>query len=126
MKFFVWILFILAIIGTFALTNKLKQSGENLASVFSGGGSIHKIFLFEDRAEPLSVTVRPGDEVLFMVIDDSRHTIAEERSSKRGVRLESGEFGAGESYSLSFSGPGTYSFYDRMNLDIRVTITVSE
>ncbi len=122
----VWLLLIFAVAGTFALTKKLEQSGENLASVFYGGGSIHKIFLFEDRAEPVSVSARPGDEIVFMVIDDSRHTIAEERSSKRDARLESGEFGAGESYSLSFSSPGTYSFYDRMNLDIHVMITIKE
>ncbi|MDO8579310.1 MAG: hypothetical protein Q7R72_00355 [bacterium] len=122
----VWIFFILALVGTFVLTKKLGQEGENMASVFLGRGAIHKILLFEDKAEPISVTARPGDEVVFMVLDDSRHTIAEERSSKRDARLESGEFGAGDSYTLSFSNPGMYSFYDRMNSDIHVTIIIEK
>ncbi|HEY4500211.1 MAG TPA: hypothetical protein VJH25_00270 [Candidatus Paceibacterota bacterium] len=122
----VWVFLVLALVGTFVLTKKLGQEGENMASVFLGRGVIHKILLFEDRAEPVSVTARPGDEVVFMVLDDSRHTIAEERSSKRDARLESGEFGAGESYILSFSNPGMYSFYDRMNTDIHVTIIIEK
>ncbi len=122
----IWFFLLLALAGTFALTKRLGREGDNTASVFFGGGTIHKILLFEDRAEPISVTARPGDEIVFMVLDESRHTIAEERSSKRDARLESGEFGTGESYTLSFFGPGTYSFYDRMNLDIRVMITIKE
>jgi plastocyanin len=122
----VWIILLLALAGTFALSKKLGGEGGNIASVFSSGGRIHQISLYEERAEPVLIDARPGDEILFKVMDESLHNIAEERSSKRDARLESGEFGAGESYSLSFSGPGTFSFYDRMNLDIHVMITVAK
>lgn len=120
----VWVFLLLAVAGTFMLTKKLGESGENAASVFFGGASMRKIYLYQERAEPTSITAETGDEIVFMVLDESKHNIAQERSSKRGVRLESGEFGAGESYSLSFAEPGLYSFYDRMNLDIRISITV--
>lgn len=122
----VWMIILLALAGTFALTKKLGQEGENMASVFLGRGAVHKFFLSEGKTEPVSITARPGDEIVFMVLDDSLHNMAEERSSKRDARLESGEFGAGESYVLSFSEPGMYSFYDRMNTDIHVVIVIEE
>lgn len=123
---FLWIFFLLALAGTFAITKKLGQEGENIASVFLGRGAMHKFFLSEGKAEPASITASPGDEIVFMVLDDSLHNMAEERSSKRDARLESGEFGVGESYVLSFSSPGMYSFYDRMNTDIHVVVVIEK
>jgi plastocyanin len=78
------------------------------------------------RAEPIEIEAEIGNEIVFIVLDESRHNIAEERTNKHDARLESGEFGSGESYSLSFSSSGMYSFYDRMNTDIHVVINVKK
>jgi plastocyanin len=59
-----------------------------------------------------------------MVKDKSRHNIAEQRQERRDARLESGEIGKDESYSLVFQTTGTYYFYDRMNQDIQATIVI--
>jgi len=112
--------------GTILLSHRLETSSDNAAAVFFGMGSTREISLYEDRAEPVSVTAGVGDEITFVIRDQSIHNIAEERQSKGDARLQSGEIGPGDSYSVSFAKPGTFYLYDRMNLDIRVTINVEK
>jgi len=125
-KILVWILLLLALVGTFVLTRQLEKGSSNTASIFLGGIHTHEVEIYSDKAVPVSVVAKIGDEIVFKIMDEAFHNIAEQRSSKRGVRLESGELKTGESYILSFSSPGEYYFYDRMNLDINVTITVQD
>ncbi|MBI5133952.1 MAG: hypothetical protein HZA81_01000 [Candidatus Taylorbacteria bacterium] len=120
----VWALMLLAAFGTYVLTRDLEDRGGNAASVFLSADGVHEVYLFRDRAEPVALVVQRGEEVVFVVQDEGFHNMAQERESRGDARLESGEFGMGESYSLVFSNRGEYSFYDRLNQDIRVTITV--
>lgn len=119
-----WVLFIAAGLGTYFLSRNLEGGAHNAASVFLGNGKVFEISLYADRAEPTSVVVRIGDEVIFNVRDDSRHHMAEERTRRDAPRLESGEFGAKESYSLVFQTKGEMSFYDRQNPDIHVSVVI--
>lgn len=124
-KAFLWLFLLLAIAGTFVLTKKIGREGLNAAGAYLSGGSMHKVFLSQSLAKPETITARRGDEIVFIILDDSIHNIAEERTEeRRGARLSSGDLHAGESYSLSFGTAGTYSFYDRMNPEIHVTIVV--
>lgn len=118
-----WLLIIAASVGTYALSHKLEL-GANAAAVFFATGERHELALYADRVEPSQILVRKGEEVVFVVKGDRAHDISEERSQRREARLDSGEIGKGESYSLIFAGAGTFYFYDRMNQDIRATITV--
>lgn len=118
-----WVLFALSLAGTYALSHKIEL-GSMSAAVFLSPGASHEIFLYSERAEPTSLSVRAGEEVVFVVKDDSRHNIAEDRTERRDARLESGEIGRDESYSLVFHGSGDFSFYDRLHQDIRVTVTI--
>ncbi len=120
----VWILFILAIVGTYVLSKNIEMTGGNSASVFMITGRVHEVSLYKERVEPTEVRVRTGDEILFLIKDESRHNIAEDRSRRNDARLESGEFSGAESYSLIFQTKGSMSFYDRMNQDIRITVVV--
>jgi len=120
----VWIFLLLATTGTFVLTKQLGREWGDTASVFLSGGKTHEIQIYSDRAVPVSITANPGDEIIFKIMDNGFHNIAEERSPKRGVRLESGELSEGDSYILSFSKSGMYSFYDRMNVDINLIINI--
>ncbi len=138
-----WSLFILASAGTYILSNRIESgatraaaaldSQSQTASAFSAGdtladglgrGASYEVDLSTGKADPSTVDARPGDEVLFIVKDDSRHDIAEERSQRKEARLESGEIGKDESYSLVFRTPGRFSFYDRLNQSITVTVTI--
>lgn len=124
-KAFLWVFLILAVAGTFVLTKKISREGLNTAGAYLSGNPMHKIFLSQNKAEPETVTVRRGDQIAFIILDDSIHHVAEERTEeRRGARLSSGDLRAGESYTLSFGASGTYYFYDRMNPEIHVTIVV--
>ncbi len=120
-----WALLACAGIGTYYLSNRIESRAElGTAGAFLAGAKSSVVYLTADKAEPDAVEVGVGDEVLFKVKDRSLHDIAEDRSSHRDARLESGEIGKDESYSLVFGVPGSYSFYDRMHQDIRVSVTV--
>lgn len=119
-----WALFVLALIGIYLLSHKIESGSYNAAAAFLSSGTSHKINLFSNRADPVYVSANTGDEVIFVVKDSGRHDISEERSQRKDARLESGEIGQYESYSLIFHTPGTFSFYDRLNQDIRVIVSV--
>jgi plastocyanin len=112
---------------TWYFSRSLETRGTDSASVFLSGSSVVEIVgLYAGKADPTTVSIKAGDSVEFLVKDDSRHYIAERRSeSRRGdARISSGEFGPGESYSIQFNTPGSFSFYDRMNQDISIDIEV--
>ena len=119
-----WSLFAFALFGVFALSHDLTSKTWNAAAVFLSSGVSHEISLYKDSVSPTEITANVGEEILFVVKDDSFHDIAEERTQKQFPRLESGEIQGGESYSLVFQDKGTYSFYDRMHQDLHVTITI--
>ncbi len=121
-----WALLGVALVGTYVLSHRLESGSGNAAAVYLSTGSTREITLFTDRVEPRALSARVGDEIVFSIGDQSIHNIAEERQSRSAPRLESGEIGPGDSYVVSFSVPGVVSFYDRMNLDLRVTVTVTE
>jgi plastocyanin len=87
-------------------------------------GTEYKVNLFRDRAEPSELSVRRGETVTFYSADDTRHDLAEERSNRKDARLVSGEFGSDESYSVTFHDQGSFSFYDRLNPDTNISVTI--
>ncbi len=120
----VWILLAGAMGGTYILTRSIEHRGENGAAVFLATGTVHTINLSSGKVVPSLVHARVGDEIIYTVIDGSRHTIAEERLNRNAPRLESGELMQGESYSLVFKTKGTFYFYDRLDSSITITIIV--
>lgn len=122
--FSVWTLVVLASMGTFVLTRDIEDRADGLAAVYLGMRGFHEISLYQSGADPVSVTVRKGDEVVFVVRDQSYHNIAHERRERGDARIESGELQEGDSYSIAFPASGEYSFYDRLNLDTRITVYV--
>ncbi len=119
-----WVLFIAASAGTFILSRNLESGRGNQASAFFGNTRTHEVSLYQGRVEPTELSVRVGDEVLFIVKDDSLHNMVEERTRRGDARLQSGEFGRGESYSLIFQTKSEITFYDRLDSDIRIDITI--
>jgi plastocyanin len=125
-KAIMWGLVALAGAGTYLLSGSLESRDFNLASVIDSlqEAKSYEIVLYDDRAEPAVLEARAGDDISFVVRGGGTHNLAEERSDLRDARLQSGEFGPGESYTLVFSGKGEFSFYDRQNPDIQVTIRI--
>lgn len=126
-KIVFWTLIICLMAVTWYFSRSLETRGMNTASVFlSDSEASHTISLDSKKVEPVSISIRAGDSVEFVVHDESLHFIAERKTvSRRGdARISSGEFGPGESYSIQFNTPGSFSFYDRMNQDISIDIEV--
>lgn len=126
-KVFFWTLLVILMLVTWYFSQSLETRGTGTASVFlSGSSTTDTVELYAGQAIPTTISVKLGDSVEFVVRDESRHYIAERRSSSRhgDARISSGEFGPGESYSVQFNTPGSFSFYDRMNQDISIDIEV--
>lgn len=126
-KILFWVLLSILMAVTWYFSQSIETRGTDSASVFlSGSSTVDTVELYVGRANPTAVSIQAGDSVEFVVRDESRHYIAERRSSTRhgDARISSGEFGPGESYSIQFNTPGSFSFYDRMNQDISIDIEV--
>lgn len=119
-----WILFSLISLVTYAVSQSMGSGTFDAAAAFLSGEHDIDVVLYADRAEPASVEVETGQRVVFIVGDDSRHDMAEERTQRREARLASGEIEKGDSFSVAFRESGSLSFYDRMNQDIHVSVTV--
>ncbi|HVT74963.1 MAG TPA: hypothetical protein VHD69_00905 [Candidatus Paceibacterota bacterium] len=109
---------------TYAVSQSMGSGTFDAAAAFLSGEHDIDVVLYADRAEPASVEVETGQRVVFIVGDDSRHDMAEERTQRREARLASGEIEKGDSFSVAFRESGSLSFYDRMNQDIHVSVTV--
>lgn len=109
--------------ATLFFSNWIESGRGSAAAAFLSDSVTHQVTLYADRAVPSELHVEVGDEVLF-VVAEGYHNMAEERTDRRDARLQSGELDPSTSYSLVFNAPGEISLYDRLNLDIRVTIRV--
>lgn len=123
--FAAFLLLALAGAGTFLLSGWIEGGASNAANAFLSASTVHEVSLYADKAVPAELSVRVGDEVLF-VVEEGFHNIAEERTNRRDARLESGQLDPSTSYSLRFNSSGDFYLYDRQNLDIRITIRVEE
>ena len=126
-KIIFWVFLIILVGVTWYFSQSIETRSTNTASIFlSGSQKTDIVYLYKDRVEPMSLSVRIGGTVEFVVRDENIHYISERKTvSRRGdARISSGEFGPGESYSVQFNTPGSFSFYDRMNQDISIDIEV--
>lgn len=119
-----WSLFAAASVGTYLLASNLENGPSGQASAFFGNSRTHEIGLYSGKAVPAKITAEIGDEIIFIVKDESYHNMAEERTRRGDARLESGELREGESYSLVFQKKSSITFYDRLDADIRVDIEI--
>ena len=124
-KLLFWVFIVILAFAAYNLSKRIETRGENGASIFSFHNT-YVVHLYEDIIKPNIVTAKVGDEIEFVVKDESRHNMFQMRGSNWSgdARIESGEFGIGESYLLQFNEPGEYHFYDRLNRELFVTINV--
>jgi plastocyanin len=75
--------------------------------------------LYDDRFEPMTLAVALGSTVRWMNYGKHTHTV----TAADGT-WDSGDIGPGQSYSATFSKPGTYHFYCRHHQGMRGMIVV--
>ncbi|MBM3230579.1 amidase [Candidatus Pacearchaeota archaeon] len=67
----------------------------------------HRVALRDFAFVPASLTIAPGDTVVWTNEDRASHTV----TSDQGKELASSLFGKGETYEHTFSTPGTYAYH---------------
>ncbi|MEU9685421.1 cupredoxin domain-containing protein [Amycolatopsis japonica] len=70
---------------------------------------------------PAALTVRVGDTVTWMQHDQAPHDVV---TTSAPVAFRSPQLSAGQSWSYTFTKPGTYSYYCSVHPDMRATVTV--
>jgi plastocyanin len=72
-----------------------------------------------------SVTVRPGDSILWVNQDSFPHTASAGTPASPGTEFDSPTLGTGETYTHAFSAPGVFPYYCEIHPTMTGTITVS-
>ena len=98
-------------------------------TVYPAPSAIHEISLLNNRAEPNELIIHLNDRVQFNSKDNKKHDIALGKGNDYGMKHEhiggdSGNFGPGEGYLVTFKKVGTYYFHDDFNPNIFITILV--
>ncbi|MFE0025013.1 cupredoxin family copper-binding protein [Amycolatopsis sp. NPDC059021] len=70
---------------------------------------------------PAALTVRAGDTVTWMQHDEAPHDVV---TTSAPVAFRSPKLSQGQSWSYTFTQPGTYSYYCSVHPDMRATVTV--
>jgi plastocyanin len=70
---------------------------------------------------PAALTVHSGDTVTWTQHDTAPHNVV---TTSAPVALHSPELSQGQTWSYTFSTPGTYSYYCTVHPDMRATVTV--
>ncbi|MEO7617359.1 MAG: plastocyanin/azurin family copper-binding protein [Candidatus Saccharibacteria bacterium] len=93
----------------------------------------HNVELRSNGAIPTAIAIVKGSYVEFDTKDGRSHNIYEggghahsDNSSSSSAGPESGVFGPGSGYRVTFSQTGTYEFHDHLHDNIAVTVIVYE
>ena len=71
---------------------------------------------------PDSITIAQGDAIVWTNQDDAPHTVT---SQSGPAAFDSGNLAKGQSYSVTFSTPGSYSYYCSIHPDMKGKVTVT-
>jgi len=81
-----------------------------------------QVKIFNYKFDPETVTVAPGTTVTWTNKDEIPHTLASTDKSFQG----SGGLDTGDSYSYTFTKPGTYSYYCTLHPFMKGQVVVTE
>lgn len=93
---------------------------------------IHHVDILADRISPNELVVPVGDYVQFDTKDGQQHNMAQGdghdlahgHMMHDGDEPQSGIFGEGEAYKVTFTKTGLYVFHDQLHPDLNVAILV--
>jgi len=87
-----------------------------------GAGAASQAVMMEGYAySPATLTVRSGDTVTWTNHDQAPHDVV---TTSAPVAIKSPMLSQGQSFSYTFTTPGTYSYYCSIHPDMRATIVV--
>jgi plastocyanin len=81
----------------------------------------HQVMMQNYAFSPASLTVNAGDTVTWTQHDTAPHNVV---TTSAPVAVHSPELSQGQSWSYTFTTPGTYSYYCTVHPDMRAQVTV--
>lgn len=79
----------------------------------------HQVTIAGMQFSPASLTIAPGDTVVFTNADGAPHTATAKDSS-----FDTGKLAKGDSASITFSAAGEFAYYCKVHPMMKATITV--
>ena len=86
------------------------------------GEAVDELIIKDFAYEPVDVKVKVGDTVTWTNQDGASHTVTSVESAP--VKIDSGLFGKGESFSYTFTEAGQYDYYCEPHPYMKGTIVV--
>ena len=121
----VMFIFLLAAIGGSAAVLIVHKNKKVIVS-----DGIQHIILYPNKVDPSAIAVTVGNKVEFDNSDQELHNLAQgvdntaEHGHAMGGNVQSGVFGQGEGYQLTFTKTGTYNFHDTLHTQLIATVVV--
>lgn len=100
-----------------ALTAALPLAGT--AARAASHAAVHTVRISDFAFVPASITITPGDQVIFVNDDSAPHT-----ATAQGL-FDTGRLGQGQQASLTFGSAGTYNYICSFHPNMKGTITVA-
>ncbi|MGX9854854.1 cupredoxin domain-containing protein [Limimaricola variabilis] len=83
-------------------------------------GQMHQVDIQGFAFQPATLTVAPGDTVVFTNRDAAPHTVTADSGA-----FDSGRLATGQTIGMSFNARGDYSYYCALHPRMRGSITVA-
>ena len=85
-----------------------------------GHSTAHTVTIRGFAFEPANITIKAGDTITWVNADDARHSAWDLND-----QFDTGLLSKGQSASLTFTKPGTFSYRCRPHANMRGTITIT-
>ncbi len=100
-------------------------TGPVAAIADASGNTVHQIEISVFQFQPDTLDITVGDTVRWTNRDGIRHSATAESGGVGGQAFDTGLFGKGEMQEVTFSEPGTYSYFCTRHPSMTGMITVS-
>ena len=109
-----------AVVPASAPSSDIVAPATDASSAVPASPRTHRVAIKDFAFVPASLTIIPGDTVVWMNEDSVSHTV----TSNSGKELTSSLFGKGETYEHTFTTAGTFSYHCIHHRTMRGTIVV--
>lgn len=114
------IIAVLLIIAGGILISRGPEEKSSSSLPGSGKGEVYNVTIRGMAFSPTPLAINTGDTVVWKNFDSVAHTV----TSDTGLEMQSGQIKQGESYSHTFTAPGTYSYHCLIHPYMKGTVVV--
>lgn len=120
----VWLLLLAALVAAALSFAGLQARGVASTDVIrqSAATTTHTVMIKGYAFSPASLTIKAGDTVTWTNMDTAPHTVTVTSGPEK---VNSGNLSKGESFTYTFTKPGTYSYYCAVHPDMKATLVVT-